>query len=78
MCLGVPMKIISIDDQIAVCERDGIQREVALQLIEDELNVGDYVLIHLGFAIEVIRSDEAEEAENTWRAWKALNTKRSL
>ena len=77
MCLGVPMKILSVKDQTAICERDGVLREVALQLIDDELNVGDYLLIHLGFAIEVIPQKDAEEAEKTWRAWSALNKQKT-
>ena len=57
MCLGVPMQVKTIDNEMATCEIDGVQREASLMMIED-VNVGDYVLIHAGFAIEKI--DEAE------------------
>ena len=57
MCLGVPMQVKSIREDLAVCEIDGVQREASLMMI-DGVQVGDYVLIHAGFAIE--RIDEAE------------------
>ena len=57
MCLGVPMQVKSITDDLALCEIDGVQREASLMMVEG-VQVGDYVLIHAGFAIE--RIDEAE------------------
>ena len=57
MCLGVPMQVLSIDNDMARCEIDGVQRDASLMMI-DGVEVGDYVLIHAGFAIE--RIDEAE------------------
>ena len=57
MCLGVPMQVITIKDDLAVCEIDGVQREASLMMLDD-VQVGDFVLIHAGFAIEKI--DEAE------------------
>ncbi len=59
MCLGVPMQIKSITDGVAVCEIDNVRREASLMMLE-EANVGDFVLIHAGFAIERIDPDEAE------------------
>lgn len=64
MCLGVPMKVVSIEDDMATCEIDGVQREASLMMV-DGVELGDYVLIHAGFAIE--RLDE-EDAEETLRA----------
>jgi len=58
MCLGVPMQVKTISDEMAVCEIDGVQREASLMMIDD-VRVGDYVLIHAGFAIEKIDEDEA-------------------
>ncbi len=61
MCLGVPARIISLrDDYHADVEIGGIRREVDLTLVP-ESKVGDYVLIHVGFAIE--RVDELEALE---------------
>jgi len=59
MCLGVPMRVKTIADDLAVCEIDGVQREASLMMLDD-VQVGDYVLIHAGFAIEKIDEDEAE------------------
>ncbi|PLX77257.1 MAG: HypC/HybG/HupF family hydrogenase formation chaperone [Desulfuromonas sp.] len=59
MCLGVPMKICTIENDTAVCEIDGVQREASLMML-DGAQVGDYVLIHAGFAIEKIDEEEAQ------------------
>lgn len=59
MCLGVPMQVKTIANEMAVCEIDGVQREASLMMIDD-VRVGDYVLIHAGFAIEKIDEDEAQ------------------
>ena len=45
MCLGVPMRIVSMDGETAICEIDGVKREASLMMIEDA-QVGDFVLIH--------------------------------
>ena len=49
----------SIENQMAICEIDGVQREASLMMIDD-VAVGDYVLIHAGFAIEKIDEEEAQ------------------
>lgn len=59
MCLGVPMRVMSIDNGTATCEIDGVQREASLMMVDD-IKVGDFVLIHAGFAIEQIDPEEAE------------------
>jgi hydrogenase expression/formation protein HypC len=56
MCLAIPSKITKIDNQMAVIDVDGVQREASLLLLEDA-RVGDYVIVHAGFAISKI--DEA-------------------
>ena len=64
MCLAVPMKISSIDGFNATCEAKGIQREVSLFMLQGEpIEVGDHVLIHVGYAIQKISE---EEARATW------------
>lgn len=60
MCLGVPMQVLAIEAETAVCEIDGVRREASLMMV-DGVAVGDYVLIHAGFAIEKIEPAEAEE-----------------
>ena len=58
MCLGVPMQVKTIENDMAICEIDGVQREASLMMIDD-VAIGDYVLIHAGFAIERIDEEEA-------------------
>jgi hydrogenase expression/formation protein HypC len=70
MCLGVPMQVKSIGDDLAVCEIDGVQREASLLMLDD-VQIGDFVLIHAGFAIEKIDAEEARLTLDVLRA--ALN-----
>jgi hydrogenase expression/formation protein HypC len=60
MCLAIPALIKSIDGQQAVVDIEGVTRDASLQLTP-EAKVGDYVLLHTGYAISVIDPDEAEE-----------------
>ncbi|ERI91274.1 hydrogenase assembly chaperone HypC/HupF [Clostridiales bacterium oral taxon 876 str. F0540] len=60
MCLGLPLKIIEISGKEAVGELNGIRRKVRIDLIEN-LNVGEYVMVHAGFAIEKIEEADALE-----------------
>lgn len=61
MCLGIPGKITEIKDNLmASVEMGDIERDVSLQLLP-EAEVGDYVLIHTGFAIQRLDEDEANE-----------------
>lgn len=62
MCVGVPMKIIEINYPSGIAEARGVTRNVGLQLIpENQINVGDYVIIHVGFAIEKVDKSVADE-----------------
>lgn len=64
MCLAVPMQITKIEGYNAHCVVKGIERDVSLFLLQDEtIKVGDYLLIHIGYAIQKI---SAEEAMSTW------------
>jgi hydrogenase expression/formation protein HypC len=60
MCLAIPSKITQIDNNMAVIDVDGVRRECSLLLVEDA-QVGDYVIVHAGFAISKI--DEAAALE---------------
>ncbi len=60
MCLAVPTKIISIDHNLAEVEMAGVVRTVSLDLVPDA-KVNDYVLIHAGFAIQIINEEEARK-----------------
>ena len=63
MCLAIPMKIQSIDGFLCRCEARGIEREVSLFMLQDEaVEPGDHVLVHVGYAIQKVTSQEAEES----------------
>jgi hydrogenase expression/formation protein HypC len=61
MCLAIPSEIVEIRDQIATIDLAGVRREVSLLLLPEEASVGDYVLVHAGFAIQKIDQEAAEE-----------------
>jgi hydrogenase expression/formation protein HypC len=61
MCLGVPMQVISIDGSDIVAEIDGVRREASLMILDDQVEIGDFVIVHAGFAIS--RLDEIEARE---------------
>lgn len=62
MCVGLPAKVESIHDGMAVVNATGARREISIELIKD-LKPGDYVMIHAGMAIGRITADEAEETQ---------------
>ena len=60
MCLAVPMQITKIDGFNAHCVAKGVERDVSLFLLQDEaIKEGDYLLIHVGYAIQRISETEA-------------------
>lgn len=61
MCLGVPMKIVSKDGDAIIAEVDGVQKEASVMLLGEEVGVGDYVIVHAGFAISRLDDEYAEE-----------------
>lgn len=64
MCLAIPMQITQIDGFNAVCEAKGITRDISLFMLQGEdMATGDHVLVHVGYAIQKIPS---EEAAATW------------
>ena len=60
MCLGVPAKILETSDGTAVVELGGVRREISVMLIDD-VSVGEWVIVHAGFAIEKLSEEEAEQ-----------------
>jgi hydrogenase expression/formation protein HypC len=61
MCLGVPMKIIRKDGDTIVAEMDGIQKEASVTLLGEEVTIGDFVIVHAGFAISRLDEEYATE-----------------
>ena len=62
MCLAVPAKVVEIKDQLASVELNGVRRAASLMLLP-EAKVGDFVLVHAGFAMQIVEADEAERIE---------------
>lgn len=63
MCLAVPMKITAIDGYQCTCEAKGIEREVSLFMLQQEqIDVGDHILVHVGYAIQKISEKEAADS----------------
>ena len=59
MCLAIPMKIVSLDGAEGIVEAGGLRRRANFTLLKDPA-VGDYILLHAGFAIEKVKAAEAK------------------
>jgi len=60
MCLAIPSRVTDIENQVATIDVDGVQREASLMMLED-VAVGDWVIVHAGFAIHKIDEQIAQE-----------------
>ena len=70
MCLGIPMQIKTIDGYLARCEAKGVERDVNLFMLQHEaLEPGDYVVVHVGYAIEKI---SAQDARSAWEIYDQM------
>ena len=67
MCVGVPMQVVSVDGDDAVAEIDGVRRAASLMLLDEAVAVGDYVIVHAGFAISRLDETEARETLSLMR-----------
>lgn len=66
MCLAIPAKVLEINEKLAKVDfGQGIAREVNIMLVD--VKVGEYVLVHAGYAIEKLDQKAAEESLKTWR-----------
>ena len=61
MCYAIPAKILSIKGDIAIVDYGGVKKKVNISLMES-IKIGDYILIHAGFAIERLDKQSAEES----------------
>ena len=68
MCLAVPAQLISKEEFFGTVELHGVQRNCSLMLVPDA-KVGDYLLVHAGFAVQIV---DEEEAQKTLEAFKGL------
>ncbi|MBV2122001.1 MAG: hydrogenase assembly protein HypC [gamma proteobacterium symbiont of Stewartia floridana] len=73
MCLGIPMQIKEIDGFTARCEAKGVEREVSLFMLQhEELAADDFVVVHVGYAIQKVSPQEAQSA---WEIYDEMLTK---
>lgn len=70
MCLAIPMQINRVDGFDARCVARGVERDVSLFMLQEEsVQPGDWVLVHVGYAIQLI---SAEEAGETWELFDRM------
>jgi len=70
MCLAIPMQVIQIDGFNARCEAKGVERDVSLFMLQDEPPVvGEFVLVHVGYAIQKVTP---QEARSTWELFDEM------
>jgi hydrogenase expression/formation protein HypC len=80
MCIAVPVRITSIEGQTAWCspDQEGTRIQASLLLLDEEVQVGDYVLLHAGLALRRVDPEEAEETlslmQEMLQAEEALHT----
>ena len=65
MCLAIPGEVIAIDGNEGTVDFGGVSQKVRIDLISD-LNIGDYVIVHTGFAIEKMDKEDALETLKLW------------
>ncbi len=65
MCLAIPLKLVEIDGKTAVGEAMGMRREIRVDFI-DRPQIGDYVIVHAGFAIERLPEQQALDDLEAW------------
>jgi len=61
MCLAAPARVISVSDKTAVVDYQGVRTTARLDTLAEPVAVGDYVLVHTGFAIQRLTAEDAEE-----------------
>ncbi len=67
MCLAIPMEVKEIRENWALVEYEGTRREVRLDIVDQRPELGDYVIIHAGFALHRIDEDEAKISLAYWK-----------
>jgi hydrogenase expression/formation protein HypC len=72
MCLSIPAKVDSIEGEMAMVSVGNVRYKASLQLVDD-VEVGDYILLHTGFAIQKISEEEAAETLRIFEEFEDLN-----
>jgi len=77
MCLGIPGKIVEIRDDggltMGVVDFGGVRREVCLAYVVDDVSVGDYAIVHVGFALSIVEEEEAKRTYEILRMMTELD-----
>lgn len=68
MCLGIPGKVVSLNqvEQWAVVESFGVRQKIGIELIDEEIAPGDYLMVHAGYAIGKINRQDARVTLGLW------------
>ena len=74
MCLSIPAKVEQIDGEMAVVSVGGTKYNASLQMLDD-VKIGDYILMHTGFAIQKMSEEEALESLKVFEEFEELNEK---
>jgi hydrogenase expression/formation protein HypC len=72
MCIAVPSRIVNVKDTTAIVDVYGAQRAISLLLIEENVDIGDYVLVHAGFAIQKVQEEYAKETIEMIKQWSGF------
>lgn len=72
MCLSIPAKVESIKDDMAIVSVGGTTYNASLQMLDD-VKIGDYILMHTGFAIQKLSPEDAEESLKVFEEFEELN-----
>ena len=68
MCLAIPAKIIKINKKTATVETLGVKKEIDISLVPGA-RTGDFVIVHAGFAIQIIEKEDAVSIQNYWKEY---------
>ena len=63
MCLAIPSRVITVDDGMATIDVCGARKQVSLMLLQEPPRIGEYVLVHAGFALQKIEKERAETGD---------------
>ena len=74
MCLSIPAKVEKIEGDMAIVSVGGTKYNASLQMVDD-VNIGDYILLHAGFAIQKINNEEALETLKVFEEFENMNKK---
>ena len=77
MCLAIPAKVKDIKDEIAIVEIGNVEREAGIMLVP-EVKIGDYVLLHAGYAIQIIDEEEAGKTMELFKQMDEFYSKEDL